>query len=68
MDDGISGFVVDGVDEAVAACHRLHELDRRRVRAQFEKRFTSRRMAEDYLNLYRRLIAARQPQLRAVAD
>jgi glycosyltransferase involved in cell wall biosynthesis len=68
MDDGITGFVVDGVDEAVAACHRLHELDRRRVRAQFEKRFTSRRMAEDYLSLYRRLIAARQPQLRAVAD
>jgi glycosyltransferase involved in cell wall biosynthesis len=68
MDDGITGFVVDSVDEMVAACGRLNELDRGRVRAQFEKRFTSRRMAEDYLNLYRRLIAARQPQLRAVAD
>jgi glycosyltransferase involved in cell wall biosynthesis len=68
MDDGISGFIVDSVDEAVAACGRLHEIDRKGVRAQFEKRFTSRRMAEDYVNLYRRLIAARQPQLRAVAD
>jgi glycosyltransferase involved in cell wall biosynthesis len=68
MDDGISGFIVDTVDEAVAACGRLHEIDRKGVRAQFEKRFTSRRMAEDYVNLYRRLIAARQPQLRAVAD
>jgi len=68
MDDGISGFVVDNVDEAVVACGRLREIDRAGVRAQFEKRFTSRRMAEDYPTLYRRLIAARQPQLRAVAD
>jgi len=52
----------------VAACGRLHEIDRAGVRAQFEKRFTSRRMAEDYLTLYRRLIAERAPQLRAVAD
>jgi glycosyltransferase involved in cell wall biosynthesis len=68
MDDGITGFVVDNVDQAVAACGRLHEIDRKRVRAQFERRFTSRRMAEDYVNLYRRLIAARQPRLQAVAD
>jgi glycosyltransferase involved in cell wall biosynthesis len=68
IDHRITGFVVDSVDEMVAACERVDELDRSRVRAQFEKRFTSRRMAEEYLSLYRRLIAARQPQLRAVAD
>jgi len=66
MDDGISGFVVDTVDEAVAAFGRLDEIDRNGVRAQFEKRFTSRRMAEDYVSLYERLIAARRPHLRAV--
>ena len=68
MDHGVTGFVVDNVDEAVAACFRLHEIDRGRVREQFERRFTSRRMAEDYVRLYQRLIAARQPQLRAVGD
>ncbi len=68
MDDGVTGFVVDNVDQAVAACGRLGEIDRGRVRAQFEKRFTSRRMAEDYVRLYERLIAARKPQLRAVGD
>ena len=68
MDDGVTGFVVDNVDEAVAACGRLDEIDRDGVRAQFEKRFTSRRMAEDYVRLYEQLIAARQPQLRAVGD
>jgi glycosyltransferase involved in cell wall biosynthesis len=68
MDDGVTGFVVDSVDEAVAACSRLGEIDRAGVRAQFEKRFTSRRMAGDYVKLYERLIAARQPQLRAVGD
>jgi glycosyltransferase involved in cell wall biosynthesis len=60
MDDGISGFVVDNVDEAVAAFGRLDEIDRNGVRAQFEKRFTSRRMAADYVDLYTRLIAARR--------
>ena len=68
MDDGVTGFVVDNVDEAVAACGRLHEIDRAGVREHFEKRFTSRRMAEDYVTLYERLIAAQQPQLRAVGD
>jgi glycosyltransferase involved in cell wall biosynthesis len=61
MDDGVSGFIVDSEDEAVAALHSLHTLDRTAVRAQFEKRFTARRMAEDYLALYRRL--AKHPDL-----
>ncbi len=68
MDDGVTGFVVENVDEAVAAFGRLDQIDRNGVRAQFEKRFTSRRMAEDYVRLYKRLIAARHPQLRAVGD
>ena len=68
MDDGVTGFVVNSVDEAVAACARLDEIDRAGVRARFEQRFTARRMAEDYVAIYRRLIAERQPQLRAVGD
>jgi glycosyltransferase involved in cell wall biosynthesis len=68
MDDGVTGFIVDNVEEAIAAARRVDTLDRRRVRAQFEKRFTSRRMAEDYLALYRQLIDAKSGKLRAVGD
>ena len=52
VDHGITGFVVSNEEEAIEALGRLGELDRRRIRAQFEKRFTSRRMAEEYLRHY----------------
>jgi glycosyltransferase involved in cell wall biosynthesis len=52
VDHGITGFVVSNEEEAIEAIGRLRELDRRRVRAQFEKRFSSRRMAEEYLGHY----------------
>ena len=55
VDHGITGFVVSDEEEAIQALRRLSELDRRRVRARFEKRFTSRRMAEEYLNHYVKL-------------
>ena len=67
MDDGISGFIVNNEDEAVAAIGRLDQLDRTRVRAQFDRRFTSRRMAQDYLDLYAELCQPAAPRLRAVA-
>ena len=67
MDDGISGFIVNNEDEAVAAINRLGELDRGRVRQQFDRRFTARRMAQDYLDLYGELIQPVAPRLRAVA-
>ena len=35
VEDGVTGFVVDGIDEAVAACARLDRLDRAAVRAPF---------------------------------
>jgi glycosyltransferase involved in cell wall biosynthesis len=60
MDDGVTGFIVDNVEEAIAACGRLGELDREKVRAQFDKRFTSVRMAQDYVDVYNKLIAAKQ--------
>jgi glycosyltransferase involved in cell wall biosynthesis len=56
VDDGVTGFVVDGEAEAIQAIRRLDELDRRRVRAHFEQRFTARRMAEEYLHHYKRLV------------
>ncbi|MCF3934888.1 glycosyltransferase family 4 protein [Acuticoccus sp. M5D2P5] len=60
--DGESGFVVEDVDAMVAAVARVGELDRRNVRRLFEERFTARRMARDYLAIYRALPgAARLP-------
>jgi glycosyltransferase involved in cell wall biosynthesis len=55
IDEGRSGFLVDDVDEAVAAVARLPALDRRGARACFERRFTIERVADDYLNIYRLL-------------
>ena len=37
-----------------------------RIRRRFEQRFTARRMAEDYVDVYEELIGARQPQLHAL--
>ena len=70
MDDGVTGFVVENVEEAVAATRRLHEIDRANVRRVFERKWTARRMAEDYVSVYERLIRAQagRPQLRAVGD
>jgi glycosyltransferase involved in cell wall biosynthesis len=67
MDDGLTGFIVNSEDEAVAAIDRLGELDRTKVRRQFDRRFTARRMAQDYLDLYGELCQPVAPRLRAVA-
>ena len=61
VDDGITGFIVSDEEEAIQAIGRLGELDRRHIRAQFERRFTSGRMAEDYLKHYAAL--ARVPNI-----
>jgi glycosyltransferase involved in cell wall biosynthesis len=58
VEDGVAGFVVRGEAEAVAAVGRLPSLDRRRVREAFDRRFTSARMAADYVRLYERLVQA----------
>jgi glycosyltransferase involved in cell wall biosynthesis len=61
VDEGVTGFIVDDEDQAAAAARRLHQLDRSRIRHVFESRFTARRMADDYLALYRELIAEKNP-------
>ena len=67
IDEGITGYVVSGEDEAVEAIGRIGELDRQRVRAHFEKRFTSRRMAENYIERYEALAAGRTPEAEGAA-
>jgi glycosyltransferase involved in cell wall biosynthesis len=55
LEDGVGGFLVENVDEAVAAVARLGDISRRRCRQAFERRFTAARMARDYLAVYERL-------------
>jgi glycosyltransferase involved in cell wall biosynthesis len=63
VQDHVSGFIVDTLEEAVDAVRRAVNLDRAEVRAEFERRFTAERMARDYVNIYRELLSARaQPR------
>jgi glycosyltransferase involved in cell wall biosynthesis len=58
IEKNVSGFVVDTIEEAVTAVRRIGDLDRVKVRAEFERRFTAERMAHDYVGIYRQLLAA----------
>ena len=55
LDDGVTGYVVNSLEDAVVAASRVGEIDRASVRAVFEQRFTAERMARDYVELYTRL-------------
>jgi glycogen synthase len=59
---GVNGFLVETIDEAVIATNDVARLDRATVRRSIEGRFEADRMIDDYLRLYRQVIAeARWP-------
>jgi glycosyltransferase involved in cell wall biosynthesis len=64
IDDGVSGFLVEDVPQAVAATRRVVEIDRTRVREAFERRFGIERVAHEYAQIYRRLASAEQSHRR----
>src|SRR5688572_29010816 len=68
LDHGITGFVVDDLDDAVAAARRIGEISRRRCREVFEDRFTATRMACDYVDLYSTLLEARRRPMTGTAE
>lgn len=57
IEDGLNGFIVRDVEGAASAIERLGRLDRLRCRQRFEERFTAKRMSEDYMAIYERLVA-----------
>jgi glycosyltransferase involved in cell wall biosynthesis len=59
VDDGDTGFLISGIDEAVAAVAWAATLDRRACRAAVEARFSARRMVADYLAFYRDVVTGR---------
>jgi glycosyltransferase involved in cell wall biosynthesis len=56
VDEGVTGMIVEHMDEAIAAIPRLLAMDRGAVRRRFEERFSSARMARDYVHLYRKML------------
>jgi glycosyltransferase involved in cell wall biosynthesis len=59
--DGVTGFLCDGVDDAVARVPRLSSLDRRACRAHVEAEFTVERMIDRYLDAYALALELRLP-------
>lgn len=60
VEENVTGFVVEGEQEAVHAVSRLGQIDRRGVRVRFEERFTANRMAQEYLDKYESLMRVRR--------
>ena len=57
IDHGVTGFLVDSLEEANQAIERVGDIDRRKVRDAVAERFTIDRMADAYLAIYRRILA-----------
>jgi len=57
IDEGVTGSMVEDIDEAVQAVHKVRYLDRKAVRQRFDQRFTIERVANDYLRVYQSLAA-----------
>jgi len=55
LEDGVTGFIVENERQAIEAVGRIGTLDRERIRAEFDRRFTAHHMAQNYLKLYSRL-------------
>ena len=67
IEDGKSGFLVNNIEEATKAVTNIFTIDRRKCRRAFEQRFSSKRMAQDYLAVYQR-IAKLQPETLALTQ
>jgi glycosyltransferase involved in cell wall biosynthesis len=68
LEDGVTGFIVEDEIGAVAAVNRLHRVPRAGVRRRFEERFTSHRMAQQYVDAYQSVIRAQKRSRFKVVD
>jgi glycosyltransferase involved in cell wall biosynthesis len=67
VDPGVTGLIVDTMDEAIRMLPAVLALDRRVVRQRFEQRFSATRMAKDYVQVYRALLKRRSLPERTAA-
>jgi glycosyltransferase involved in cell wall biosynthesis len=56
LDEGLTGFVCESIEQAVSAVDRIDELDRAECRRVFERRFSAERMAQDYVDIYQHVL------------
>jgi glycosyltransferase involved in cell wall biosynthesis len=56
VDEGVTGFLVDGVASGATKVDAAAALDRGAIRRVAERRFGADRMVDDYLAIYRRLL------------
>ncbi len=68
LENGLTGFIVESEDEAVTALRSVPDMNRDRIRAEFDKRFTAQHMAQNYLKLYSRLSKLQGATLAAAAE
>lgn len=59
IEDGATGFLVDTLEQAVAAASRASTLDREAIRARFDLRFSATAMARRYVDVYADMTAKR---------
>jgi glycosyltransferase involved in cell wall biosynthesis len=59
IEDGVTGYIVENIEQAAQAVRKVPNIDRRGCRAKFEQRFSTRRMARDYVAIYEHLINGR---------
>ncbi len=64
LEEGVTGFIAESEEQAVEAVKQIGALNRERIRAEFERRFTAHRMAQNYLKLYARLARAKRESTR----
>ncbi len=60
VEDGVTGFVVEDEMSAVAAIRNVSKLSRKTIRQRFDERFTAKRMAHDYLTIYREICGQKE--------
>jgi glycosyltransferase involved in cell wall biosynthesis len=58
LEHGVSGFIVDSIEEAVTAVRNVPALSRQACRQAFDRRFTMDRMARDYVGVYGEIVQA----------
>jgi glycosyltransferase involved in cell wall biosynthesis len=66
IEDGVTGFVVESYRDSLSAIDCVAVISRRTVRASFERRFTARRMAEDYFRVYESISDQCRPDIRKI--
>src|SRR5690606_4233872 len=59
LEDGVTGYIVEDMEQAVQAALRVEQLSRARCRMEFERRFTATSMATAYERIYETLVRSR---------